>query len=156
MLSLAPAHCERAAGQTIKTRPIRTFPLLMRPSTKSAGFTLIEILLVVAIVGLLAAIAIPKFTDTKSRVYITAQRSDLANMAMQQEFFYNNGHSYAPTVVQAGITPSNGVTLSVVEASISGWSALTTHSGTSVRCAVFYGTAVAVAPASQPGVIDCN
>ncbi|MEO7362991.1 MAG: prepilin-type N-terminal cleavage/methylation domain-containing protein [Gemmatimonadaceae bacterium] len=128
----------------------------MRPSSTRAGFTLIEILIVVAIIGLLAAIAIPKFTETKSRAYITVQRSDLSNLMLQQELFYNNAQAYAPTAAQAGITPSAGVTLSVLEANGTGWSASTMHAGTAVRCAVYYGLAATVAPASQPGVIDCN
>lgn len=125
-------------------------------SRKLAGFTLIEVLIVVVIIGLLAAIAIPKFTDSKARAFTTAQRSDLANLATQQEIFYYTGHVYAPTAGQVGISGSTGVTLTVLEASGSGWSASTTHSGTSIRCAVFYGSAASVPPATQPGAIDCQ
>lgn len=128
----------------------------MRHSNKHAGFTLVEVMVVVVIIGLLAAIAIPKFTDSKSRAYVTSQRSDLSNLAMQQELFYNSGQVYGLTAAQVGVTPTTGVTLSILEATGSGWSASTSHAGTTTSCAVFYGTATPVAPASQPGVIDCN
>lgn len=128
----------------------------MPTSRKPAGFTLIEVMIVVVIIGLLAAIAIPKFTDSKARAYMTAQRSDLANLATQQEIFYYTGHVYAPTPGQVGVSGSNGVTLTVLEATGSGWSASTSHTATSIRCAVFYGTAAAVAPATQAGAINCQ
>lgn len=128
----------------------------MSSFNKRDGFTLIEVMVVVVIIGLLAAIAIPKFTDSKSRAYVTSQRSDLANLAMQEELFYNSGHVYGLTAAQVDITPSAGVTLSILEATGSGWSAKTSHNGTTTTCSVFYGTATPVAPATQPGEIDCN
>lgn len=128
----------------------------MRLSSKHAGFTLIEVMVVVVIIGLLAAIAIPKFTDTKSRAFVTTQKSDLSNLAMQQELFYNTGHVYGASAAQVGVTPSTGVTLNILEATGAGWSASTSHSGTTQQCAVFYGNAAAVSPATQPGVIDCQ
>ena len=121
-----------------------------------AGFTLIELMIVIVIIGLLAAIAIPKFTDSKSRAYVAAQRSDLANLATQQELYFFTNRAYAANVGAVGITPSNGITLAIVEASGTGWSASTSHAATAVRCAVYYGTAGAVSPAVAPGMINCQ
>lgn len=113
-------------------------------------------MIVVVIIGLLAAIAIPKFTSTKSRAYVTAQKSDLRNLAAQQEQFYYSTLAYSPTAAQVSMAATNGVTLSITEATGSGWSATTSHANTTVRCAVFYGSAAAVAPATQAGVITCQ
>lgn len=46
---------------------------------KEKGFTLVELLIVVAIIGILAAIAIPQFNKYKTRSYVAALRSDLKN-----------------------------------------------------------------------------
>ena len=128
----------------------------MPTSRIKVGLTLIELMIVIVIVGLLAAIAIPKFTDSKTRAYIVAQRSDLANLAMQQEIYFFNNRAYAVAAGVVGVSPSNGVTLAIGEASGTGWSAATSHASTAVRCGLFYGTAAVVAPAVAQGVINCE
>jgi len=125
-------------------------------SRSKAGFTLIELMIVIVIIGVLAAIAIPKFTDSKSRAYIVAQRSDLTNLALQQELFFFNNRTYSGTTGAVGVSASNGVTLSINEANGTGWSAATFHASTAVRCALFYGSATPVAPAVTQGVINCE
>ena len=121
-----------------------------------AGFTLIELMIVIVIVGLLAAIAIPKFADSKNRAYIVSQRSDLANLALQQEIYFFNNRAYAGSAGAVGVSPSKGVTLTINEATGTGWSAATLHASTAVRCALYYGTAAEVAPAVTQGVVRCE
>ncbi len=121
------------------------------------GFTLIELLMVMVIIGLLAAIAIPKFSSTKGRAYSTRIKSDLVNLAMQQELYFFNNREYAPTAGLAGMDPSEGVTLTITEATGAGWSATSTHpSAVPMVCAVFYGSASPVAPALTSGVVRCQ
>ena len=124
------------------------------------GFTLIELLIVVVIIGILAAIAIPKFSATREKAYYAAMKSDLKNLASQQEIYYADNYAYTTSTTALTFVSSEGVTVGIA-ASASGWAASATHSalGTSEGCAMYYGTATApsspVAP-SAPGEVACT
>ena len=54
------------------------------------GFTIIELLIVVVIIGLLASIAIPKLGATKDKAKMASVRNDLRNtMTAQEAYFYD-------------------------------------------------------------------
>jgi prepilin-type N-terminal cleavage/methylation domain-containing protein len=53
--------------------------------TGRKGFTLIERLIVVVIIGILAAIAIPKFANTKEKAVVASMKSDLRNLVSAQK-----------------------------------------------------------------------
>jgi len=79
-------------------------------SGNKKGFTLIELLIVVVIIGILAAIAIPKFTNTKEKAYIAAMKSDLRNLTTNEESYAaDNAGSYTASQTALGFTPSTGV-----------------------------------------------
>jgi type IV pilus assembly protein PilA len=125
--------------------------------TSRRAFTLIELLIVVVIIGILAALAVPKFSYTKGHAYTARMKSDLRNLAVAQEgYFYQNGvYATSAAVLAPSFVPSAGNTLTVVTASAAGWSATATSSNTPITCALFYGVA-AVAPATADGVIACQ
>ena len=126
----------------------------------SKGFTLIELLIVVVIIGILAAIAIPKFSATREKAYFAAMKSDLKNLASQQEIYYSDAYSYTTTTADLAFTNSDGVTVTIT-ASTSGWTGTATHAalGTAEGCAMYYGTATApTSPTTptQPGEVACT
>ena len=93
------------------------------------GFTLIELLIVVVIIGILASIAIPKFSATREKAFRAAMMSDLKNLATQQEVYHNVNFTYAATLAQAQAqaTASQGVAITINENSGTGWSATAVH-----------------------------
>ena len=125
------------------------------------GFTLIELLIVVVIIGILAAIAIPKFSATREKAYFAAMKSDLKNLASQQEIYYSDTYSYSTDEDDLAFTNSDGVTVVVTIATGAGWNATAWHAAltTSEGCAIYYGTATApsspTAP-TAPGEIMCT
>ena len=116
------------------------------------GFTLIELLIVVVIIGILAAIAIPKFSATREKAYFAAMKSDVKNLASQQEIYYADNYAYTNSATSLTFVSSQGVTVGIA-ASASGWSASATHSalGATEGCAIFYGTATAPTSPTTPG-----
>jgi prepilin-type N-terminal cleavage/methylation domain-containing protein len=92
------------------------------------AFTLIELLIVVVIIGILAAIAIPKFASTKEKAYVTAMRSDLRNMMTAQESYFSDYGLYTTqTGNLKGFSQTTGVHVVLGEASGGGWWASATH-----------------------------
>ncbi|PYO42100.1 MAG: pilin [Gemmatimonadetes bacterium] len=122
------------------------------------GFTLIELLIVVVIIGLLATIAIPKFSNTKEKAYVASMKSDLRNLATAEEAFFYDSAKYTTNVaLMNNFVSSVGVVLVINQATGSGWAATTTSLYAPGRqCALFSGNANPVAPATIEGRITCQ
>ena len=64
-------------------------------SLKLSGFTLIELMITVAILAIIAAVAIPSYTSYVDRGKRAEARAALLDIAARQERFYSNNRQYA-------------------------------------------------------------
>lgn len=78
--------------------------------TKNQGFTLLEMMIVVAIIAILTRIALPAYTDYISRGRLVEASVNLAAYRTSMEQYYQDMHSYAAS----GTTSSCGVSVSSV------------------------------------------
>jgi type IV pilus assembly protein PilE len=84
---------------------------------KYSGFTLIEVMVTVAIVGILAAIAIPSYSQYIQKTRRTDAQEKLLDMAAQQErwFFSNNQYAKQAAIdsVGGGASKDNFYTVTI-------------------------------------------
>ena len=125
------------------------------------GFTLIELLIVVVIIGILAAIAIPKFSATREKAYFAALKSDLKNLASQEEIYYSDNYTYSTVQATLGFVASSGSSMNISEGTATGWAGTATHLGltSSQGCSLYYGTVTTVPTLGSPtqaGEVACT
>ena len=103
----------------------------MRRSRAQDGFTLIELIVVVLIIGILAAIALPAFLGQRAKAQDGAAKSDARTMVSGLEACYTEQDQYdpcpdAPTGVSEGTDPgqvevsTDGAEYTIVSHSTSG------------------------------------
>ncbi len=120
-----------------------------------SGFTIIELLIVVVIIGILAAIAIPKFANTKEKAYVASMKADLRNLVGSEEGYLVDFQTYTSDL-GTRYHESPRVSVAIQGVSASGWAATALHTGTTMTCAIFYGNVTPPAPAALEGTPACN
>ena len=94
------------------------------------GFTLIELMIVIAIIGILAAIAIPQFSQYRARGYMAACRSDAKN-------------AYTAVVLYMTDNPGTANPLETIASGTAGTLYPSARASTGVSIAIALGTATA-------------
>ncbi|TVP56728.1 MAG: prepilin-type N-terminal cleavage/methylation domain-containing protein [Gemmatimonadales bacterium] len=129
-----------------------------RPTVR-AGFTLVELLIVVLIIGILAMIAIPRYMESRAHAFRSAAISDLRNLWTSQEIYWSDDTGYSNSLEELDVRPSRGVDLTITAASNEGWAAQASHSFfPAMTCGIYYGSADPSdgEPAEVPGVVSCS
>lgn len=76
--------------------------MLSRIRRKNKGFTLIELMIVVAIIGILAAIAIPNFMNYQCKAKQSEAKSNLGNIRTAEEAYFAEHDVYANVLSDTG------------------------------------------------------
>ncbi|MDH3292333.1 MAG: prepilin-type N-terminal cleavage/methylation domain-containing protein [Gemmatimonadota bacterium] len=126
----------------------------MRPLEKH-GFTLMELLVTMAILGVLVAVAIPKFASSREKALLTAMKADLRNLANAEEAYAIQHFAYTTSFPATVYTVTAGVTGPTITLTADGWTASVGHGASSETCAIFAGT-TPLAPAVDEGVPKCT
>ena len=104
------------------------------------GFTLIELIVVIVVLGILSGIAIAKFVAFKEEAYVASMKADLRNFALyQQNYLIDSKGSYFDGDGSAQgfkSTPGVTVTATAVAGPPPSWSAQATHDKTARTCEI--------------------
>lgn len=124
---------------------------------KQQGFTLIEIMIVVAIIGIISAVAYPSYMAQVQKSKRSDAQVGLQQLAQRQEAYFSRTYSYASTLLQLGY--GNVTSIDSPEGmythSISSTTPATCDGTATVACTSFTVSAVPKAGTSQVGDTDC-
>ena len=118
----------------------------MQMRARMRGITLIELMIVVVVVSILAAIAYPNYQEFVARAKRNEARAALLRLATNQERFYLNNNTFTADMTQIGFSSSPFTTetgyyvISVTSATTSNFSATATyrHGGSEAnKCLTF-------------------
>ena len=112
-------------------------------------------LMVMILLGMLSAIAVPRFRLYKERAYLAAMRTDLGHIRIAEEAYFAEHQAYGTdtTALDAHASSSVHIALSSLDL-ISGYSAIATHSLLpGQQCATYVGKDAGNGPS---GTIICG
>ena len=125
---------------------------------KSRGFTLIELMVVLAIVAILAAIALPTFTEQVRKSRRSEAIQGLADMQLRQERYRANHTSYA-TSAQLVVPTSTFYTFAITSNTAAGYAMTAVPKSGSAqagdRCGTFTFTMASGVMSKSAGASNC-
>lgn len=143
-LTIIPTS-KRNQGMTPISKALRSSP------TRSAGFTLLELMIVVVVIAILAAVAYPSYQDYIIRANRSAAQQFMLTIASRQEQFRLDARSYADS-----ITVSTGLGLTVPPETTLRYTFSMTNDAAFPNATTFVITATAIGPQVSDGDLTLN
>lgn len=130
IMQKVPRMTRKAHGTVFKKGNV--IPDVCRGSLAEGGFTLIEVMIVVVVVAILAAIAIPSYRNFILKSHRDDAKTALAALQMAQEKYRGNNLTYAAALSDLGLTaasPQGYYTIAIQSAAVSAYEANATTTG---------------------------
>ena len=92
------------------------------------GFTFVELLVVMLLLGALSSMAVPRFRDYKTRAFVAAMQSDLGNLKIAEESYWAEHQKYATDTAHLELRITNQVSITITSQDVmGGYTAVATH-----------------------------
>ena len=101
----------------------------------SEGFTLVELLVVISIIGILASVLIPNLTGARNRAYKAQAIACAKAISTAEEMYFIDNQTYTATSSSLdanALKPCNGMTLTASSATSTTYSFTVTNRGQTV------------------------
>ena len=122
--------------------------------SRRLGFTFIELLVVMVVMGVLATVGVPRIRNMKERSYQATLRNDLGALRTAQEAYFAEHHQYATDTLQLDYRTSPNVTVTIItDDPYRGWRAAAKHKWLDTPCTTAVG---AEALGVESGAIICS
>ncbi len=98
----------------------------------SDGFTLIELMIVIAIIGILVTISVPNYLSFRKKTFNSSAESETANARIAMESYYTEHETYNTNLAglqatEPGLATTPNVTFATVTGDTSGYTIMTYH-----------------------------
>ena len=125
---------------------------------RRAGFTLVELMVVVVIVGILASVALVRYRSMKDQAFLTMLKSDIEVLSKHQEIYHLRHLEYGTLVDLTDFVASPEVVVTINYAEGDGWGAEATHPNIGVSCGMIVGNAPpgSGGPATSKDILTCG
>ena len=100
------------------------------------GFTLIELLIVMVVIAILVALALPKFAKAKEEAHVAAMKSDLRRLLIAEESYFADSSTYTADEAALKFAETTGVHVTISYNPGRGWTADATHDATRRTCTI--------------------
>ncbi|PJK00510.1 prepilin-type cleavage/methylation domain-containing protein [Lysobacteraceae bacterium NML91-0213] len=118
------------------------------------GFTLIELMIVVAIIAILAAIALPAYQDYVARSQVSEGMSLSAGAKTAVAEYYANHGAYPANNAAAGVSPAGSITGKYVSGTTIANGVITVAYAKTATSAKVRGGSLALSPTDRGGSIE--
>ena len=119
------------------------------------GFTFVELLVVMLLLGALSSMAVPRFREYKARAYIATMQSDLGNLKIAEESYWAEHQQYATDTASLELRISANVAIALTSRDvIGGYTAVAKHMNVpGQQCQTAMGREAAP---REPGAVVCG